>query len=63
MALGQIIQVMGPVVDVRFNEGELPELNNALTVDIHKGDETTSLTLEVALHQGDNVVRLSLIHI
>ncbi len=30
MALGQIIQVMGPVVDVRFNEGELPELNNAL---------------------------------
>ncbi|WP_462421594.1 F0F1 ATP synthase subunit beta [Salinicoccus sp. Marseille-QA3877] len=57
MALGQIIQVMGPVVDVRFNEGELPELNNALTVDIHKGDETTSLTLEVALHQGDNVVR------
>jgi len=57
MALGQIVQVMGPVVDVRFNEGELPELNNALTVDIHKGDETTSLTLEVALHQGDNVVR------
>lgn len=57
MALGQIVQVMGPVVDVRFNEGELPELNNALTVDIHKGGETTSLTLEVALHQGDNVVR------
>ncbi|CAM4338580.1 F0F1 ATP synthase subunit beta [Lacicoccus alkaliphilus] len=57
MALGHVVQVMGPVVDVRFNEGELPELNNALTVDIHKGDETTSLTLEVALHQGDNVVR------
>lgn len=57
MALGQIVQVMGPVVDVRFNEGELPELNNALTVDIHKGEETIPLTLEVALHQGDNVVR------
>ncbi|SOC42679.1 F0F1 ATP synthase subunit beta [Salinicoccus kekensis] len=57
MALGQIVQVMGPVVDVRFNEGELPELNNALTVDIHKGEEIIPLTLEVALHQGDNVVR------
>ncbi|KKK35173.1 ATP F0F1 synthase subunit beta [Salinicoccus sediminis] len=57
MALGQVIQVMGPVVDVRFNEGELPELNNALFVDIEKDGETTTLALEVALHLGDNVVK------
>ena len=57
MALGQVIQVMGPVVDVRFSEGELPELNNALFVDIEKDGETISLALEVALHLGDNVVK------
>ena len=44
---------MGPVVDVRFNEGELPEILNALTVPI--GDRT--LTVEVAQHIGDNVAR------
>ena len=58
MALGQVVQVMGPVVDVRFNEGELPEINNALVVKIDNADsEPISLTLEVALHRGDNVVR------
>jgi F-type H+-transporting ATPase subunit beta len=57
MALGQVVQVMGPVVDARFNEGELPELNNALTVNIGEGEDSVSLTLEVALHLGDNVVR------
>ncbi|AKG74788.1 F0F1 ATP synthase subunit beta [Salinicoccus halodurans] len=57
MALGQVIQVMGPVVDVRFNEGELPELNNALFVDIEKDGKTITLALEVALHLGDNVVK------
>ncbi|WP_411842633.1 F0F1 ATP synthase subunit beta [Salinicoccus sp. HZC-1] len=57
MALGQVIQVMGPVVDVRFSEGELPELNNALFVDIEKDGETIPVALEVALHLGDNVVK------
>ncbi len=58
MALGQVVQVMGPVVDVRFNEGELPEINNALVVKIDNADsEPISLTLEVALHRGDNIVR------
>lgn len=57
MALGQVVQVMGPVVDIRFDEGQLPELNNALTVNIEKSGENTTLTLEVALHLGDNVVR------
>lgn len=58
MDLGQVVQVMGPVVDVRFNEGALPEINNALTVQIDVADsEPISLTLEVALHRGDNIVR------
>ena len=44
---------MGPVVDVRFNEGELPMIYNALTIPI--GDR--KLTVEVAQHIGDNTAR------
>jgi len=51
--LGTVVQVMGPVVDVRFKEGCLPPINNALT--IPKGD--TTLTVEVAQHIGDNTAR------
>lgn len=57
MALGQVVQIMGPVVDVRFEEGQLPELNNALYVNTDKDNEEDTLALEVALHLGDNVVR------
>ncbi|PSL45775.1 ATP synthase F1 beta subunit [Salsuginibacillus halophilus] len=60
MSKGRVTQVMGPVVDVRFDEGELPEVNNALTID-QQASETdgvsVQVTLEVALHLGDNVVR------
>lgn len=51
--IGKVIQVMGPVVDVLFNEGELPTIYNALTVP--KGDKV--LTVEVAQHIGDNTAR------
>lgn len=51
--IGKVTQVMGPVVDVRFNEGELPSIYNALTIPV--GDRT--LTVEVAQHIGDNVAR------
>jgi F-type H+/Na+-transporting ATPase subunit beta len=54
MSTGRILQVMGPVVDVEFERGQLPEINNALKV--QKSDGTT-LTLETALHLGDNNVR------
>lgn len=54
MNKGFITQVIGPVVDVRFPEGNLPAINNALTV---KRNDDELLTLEVALHLGDNVVR------
>ncbi|MBQ2897017.1 MAG: F0F1 ATP synthase subunit beta [Clostridia bacterium] len=51
--LGKVVQVMGPVVDIRFNEGHLPEIHNALTIDMEK----RVLTVEVAQHIGDNTVR------
>ncbi|MFD2761001.1 F0F1 ATP synthase subunit beta [Lentibacillus juripiscarius] len=57
MSKGHITQVMGPVVDVAFDEGELPDIYNALTVSADDGDNATELTLEVALHLGDNAVR------
>ena len=51
--IGKVTQVMGPVVDVRFNEGELPMIHNALTIPV--GERV--LTVEVAQHIGDNIVR------
>ncbi|GAE27239.1 ATP synthase beta chain [Halalkalibacter wakoensis JCM 9140] len=59
MNKGRIIQVMGPVVDVKFDNGNLPEINNALKV-TQKSDNNAvdvTVTLEVALHLGDNAVR------
>ena len=50
---GKVSQVMGPVIDVRFDDGELPEILNAL--EIKNGDK--KLVAEVAQHIGDNVVR------
>ncbi len=51
--IGSVSQVMGPVVDVRFDEGELPPILNALTMPI---DQRT-LTVEVAQHIGNNTAR------
>jgi len=49
---------MGPVVDVKFENGQLPAIYNALTVKIERpNEEPTTLTLEVALHLGDDAVR------
>lgn len=50
---GIVCQVMGPVVDVRFEKGQLPPILNALTMPIN--DRT--LTVEVAQHIGSNTVR------
>ncbi len=52
-AKGTVSQVMGPVVDVSFEEGYLPSIYNALTM--QNGDDT--LTVEVEQHIGDGVVR------
>ena len=52
-ATGMVSQVMGPVVDVRFDDGTLPAIYNALTM--QNRDKT--LTVEVAQHIGDNIAR------
>ncbi len=52
-SMGIVSQVMGPVVDVSFEEGRLPAIYNALTMMI--GDK--KLTVEVAQHIGDNTAR------
>ncbi len=58
MNKGYVLQVMGPVVDVKFENGQLPAIYNALTVKIERpNEEPTTLTLEVALHLGDDAVR------
>src|ERR1700728_3115011 len=54
---GQVTRVTGPVVDVEFASEQMPAIYNALHVDVSLGDETKTLTLEVALHIGDNMVR------
>jgi F-type H+/Na+-transporting ATPase subunit beta len=57
---GRVVRVTGPVVDVEFGRDELPELNNALHVDVELGEDNPlnkQLTLEVAQHIGDNTVR------
>src|SRR4030042_505796 len=58
MSDGKVIQVMGPVVDVEFPEGDLPPIFTALHVTNPTIDSTPdNLVIEVALHLGDNVVR------
>ena len=58
MNTGHVLQVMGPVVDVKFSNGQLPAIYNALTVNIDRPNQAqTTLTLEVALHLGDDTVR------
>ncbi len=54
---GRIARVIGPVVDIEFPHDAIPEIYNALTTEISYGDKTTTLTLEVAQHLGDDLVR------
>ncbi len=60
MNKGRVTQVMGPVVDVKFQSGQLPEIYNALKVTFKgrsENEAASELTLEVALHLGDDTVR------
>lgn len=52
--LGKVVQAVGPIIDVRFNDEHLPELLTALLVKLEDGK---TLTLEVAQHIGDDIVR------
>jgi F-type H+-transporting ATPase subunit beta len=56
--IGKIKQVMGPVVDVEFEQGKLPNILTALLITNPSiNDESDNLVVEVAQHLGDNVVR------
>jgi len=58
MGDGKVVQVMGPVVDAEFSEGDLPEIRTALAISNPAIDDTEdNLIVEVAQHLGDNVVR------
>ena len=55
---GKVLQVMGPVVDVEFPPGELPEIYTAITLrNPAIGDDPDNLVLEVAQHLGEHAVR------
>ena len=55
MATGKVLEVVGPVVDVRFPTGELPNIYNALKIEEQARD--IDITIEVAQHLGDDVAR------
>jgi len=58
MNVGTIAQVIGPVIDVLFEEGNLPSIRNAIMISNPAiNDEEDNLVVEVAQHLGDNVVR------
>ena len=50
--IGKIVQVIGPVVDIRFKEGNLPNIHNAIRI-----NNDSNLIVEVAQHIGDDIVR------
>ena len=50
---GKIVQVSGPVVDVKFESGPLPEIRDALTVE----NQGKTCVMEAAKHMGNNIVR------
>src|SRR5215468_2687165 len=54
---GRVVRVIGPVVDAEFPRDAMPDIFNALHVDVTLAEGTKTLTLEVALHLGDNMVR------
>ncbi|HEX3678373.1 MAG TPA: F0F1 ATP synthase subunit beta, partial [Galbitalea sp.] len=54
---GRVVRITGPVVDVEFPRGSVPALFNALHTEITYKDLAKTLTLEVAQHLGDSLVR------
>ena len=51
--IGKVVQVIGPVIDIRFSEGKVPEILNAIHIPLGNG----KIVAEVLLHLGDRVVR------
>src|SRR4051812_18612766 len=57
LADGRVARVIGPVIDVEFPTDSIPDMYNALKVDVLLGDVERTLTLEVSQHIGDGMVR------
>ena len=57
MGVGRVARVIGPVVDVEFAADQIPEIGNALHVETEVLGNKQMITLETALHIGDNLVR------
>jgi F-type H+/Na+-transporting ATPase subunit beta len=55
--VGQVARVTGPVVDVEFPTEQMPDIYNALHVDVTLEGETKTLTLEIEQHLGENMAR------
>src|SRR4051812_6495938 len=55
--VGRVVRVIGPVVDAEFPRDAMPEIFNALQVSVELSGGVKTLTLEVAQHLGDNLVR------
>jgi F-type H+-transporting ATPase subunit beta len=56
-AKGEVIQVIGPIADIRFPAGMLPEIRDAVEARVDHGEESRRLVLEVAQHLGNETVR------
>ena len=50
--IGKVVQVIGPVIDIRFNEGKVPAILNAIHIPLGDG----KIVAEVLLHLGDRIV-------
>ncbi|HAN05615.1 MAG TPA: F0F1 ATP synthase subunit beta [Elusimicrobia bacterium] len=57
MNTGKIVQIIGPVLDVEFQQGQLPRILNALKIKYKEDGQEKTLVAEVAAHLGDNTVR------
>ncbi|MDO5066305.1 MAG: F0F1 ATP synthase subunit beta [Propionibacteriaceae bacterium] len=57
VGVGRVARVIGPVVDVEFAADQIPEIGNALLVETEVMGEKRTMTMETALHVGDNLVR------
>ncbi|WP_409343731.1 F0F1 ATP synthase subunit beta [Paenibacillus sp. MBLB4367] len=60
MSKGRVVQVLGPVVDIEFERGQLPEILNAIKIQQKAqsaNEQDINLTVEAAVHLGDNMVR------
>ena len=52
--IGKVIQVIGPVLDIEFKDGNLPAIYNSLEIEIKGKDK---IVAETAQHLGDNIVK------